>query len=164
MHPDSQKKNQLLLWITVAAVLIVVDQITKWWILKNFQLGDSWTITSFFNLVRVHNPGAAFSFLADESGWQRYFFIAVGLAATAFIFWLLRQHGQQRLFAWSLTLIMGGALGNVLDRALHGYVVDFIQLHAYDWYFPSFNVADSCITAGAIGLILDELIRVLRVR
>jgi len=143
---------------------VLLDQLTKMLIIGSFQLGDSRTITSFFNLVRVHNTGAAFSFLADAAGWQRWFFIGIGVAATVFIVWMLRSHGGQKLFAWALTLILGGAIGNVVDRLLHGHVVDFIQLHAGGWYFPSFNVADSAISVGAACLILDELLRVRRGR
>ncbi|HEY0857607.1 MAG TPA: signal peptidase II [Albitalea sp.] len=149
-------------WLGIAFIIILADQFTKTLILADFQLGDSRTVTSFFNVVRVHNTGAAFSFLAGASGWQRWFFIGLGLVATGFIVWMLRRHGEQRLFGWALALILGGALGNVIDRLLHGYVVDFIQLHYGNAYFPSFNVADSAISVGAALLILDELRRVRR--
>jgi len=112
--------------------------------------------------VRVHNTGAAFSFLATAAGWQRWFFVVLGLAATVFIVWMLLRHGGQRLFSFALALILGGALGNVIDRLLHGYVVDFIQVHWGSAYFPSFNVADSAISVGAALLIVDELLRVRR--
>lgn len=149
-------------WLLIAALIIVADQLTKVLVIGAFQLGDVRPVTSFFNLVRAHNYGAAFSFLHTASGWQRWFFLGLGLGAAVFITWMLRRHGQQRMFAWALTLILGGALGNVIDRAIHGYVVDFIQVHAGGWYFPAFNVADSAITIGAILLILDELRRVRR--
>jgi len=150
-------------WLLIALVVIVLDQLTKTLILANFQYGDSRHVTSFFNLVRVHNTGAAFSFLAGASGWQRWFFVGLGIVAAGFIVWLLRSHGGQRMFAWALALILGGALGNVIDRLLHGYVVDFLQVHwQRQWYFPSFNVADSAITVGAALLIFDELRRVRR--
>lgn len=149
-------------WLGIAAIVILLDQITKTLILRSFQLGDSHTVTSMFNIVRAHNTGAAFSFLADSSGWQRWFFIGLGLAATGFILWMLKRHGGQRMFSWALALILGGALGNVIDRMLHGYVVDFIQLHWNGSAFPSFNVADSAISVGAGLLILDELLRVKR--
>ena len=151
-------------WLGIALVIILFDQFTKTLILGHFELGDSRTVTSFFNVVRVHNTGAAFSFLAGASGWQRSFFVGLGAVATVFIVWMLRRHGEQRLFCWALSLILGGALGNVIDRLLHGYVVDFIQVHYGGWYFPSFNVADSAITIGAGLLILDELRRVRRGR
>ena len=151
-------------WLGVALAVILLDQLTKTLVLGFFELGDSRTVTSFFNLVRVHNAGAAFSFLAGATGWQRWFFVVLGFAAAGFIVWMLRSHGGQRLFGWALALILGGALGNVIDRLLHGYVVDFIQVHYGGWYFPSFNVADSAITVGAACLILDELLRVRRTR
>jgi signal peptidase II len=153
---------RLLPWLAIAVAVIVLDQVAKTLIIGHMQLGDSRTITSFFNIVRVHNTGAAFSFLAGASGWQRWFFVGLGAAAAVFIVWMLRRHGGQRLFGWALSLILGGALGNVIDRLLHGYVVDFIQLHHKGWYFPSFNVADSAISVGAALLILDELRRVRR--
>jgi len=154
--------TSLLPWLGIALGVIVLDQISKTMVLQRFALGDSVTLTPFFNLVRVHNTGAAFSFLADASGWQRWFFVALGAAAALFIVWLLRSHGGQRLFGWALALILGGAIGNVVDRLLHGYVVDFIQVHHAGWYFPSFNIADSAISVGAALLILDELRRVRR--
>ena len=155
-------RTSLLPWLAIALIVILADQFTKTLILGHFNLHDSRTITSFFNLVRVHNSGAAFSFLAGASGWQRWFFVALGIAASGFIVWMLRSHGGQKLFGWALALILGGAIGNVVDRLLHGYVVDFIQVHAGGWYFPSFNIADSAISIGAVLLILDELRRVRR--
>ena len=151
-------------WLGIAAVIILADQFTKTLIVGAFQLGDSHTVTSFFNIVRAHNTGAAFSFLAGAGGWQRWFFVGLGVAAALFIVWMLRSHAGQRLFSWALALILGGALGNVIDRLIHGYVVDFLQFHYAGWAFPSFNVADSAITVGAACLILDELLRVRRSR
>jgi signal peptidase II len=159
---SNARPASLLPWLGIALAVILLDQLTKTLVLGEFQLGDSRTVTPFFNLVRVHNTGAAFSFLAGASGWQRWFFVGLGAAAALFIVWMLRSHGGQHLFGWALALILGGALGNVVDRLLHGYVVDFIQVHYRGWYFPSFNVADSAITLGAILLILDELRRVRR--
>ncbi|ALT77648.1 signal peptidase II [Paucibacter sp. KCTC 42545] len=153
--------NRLGFWLGIALIVILLDQFTKVLILGNFQLGDSRYVTSFFNVVRVHNYGAAFSFLHDAGGWQRWFFVGLGAAATVFITVMLRRHGQQSLFASALSLILGGAIGNVVDRLMHGYVVDFIQVHwGAKYYFPSFNIADSAITIGAVLLILDELRRV----
>jgi signal peptidase II len=154
----------MLPWLGLALVLLIVDQFTKTMILGSYQLGDSTRVTSFFNLVRVHNEGAAFSFLAGAAGWQRWFFTAIGIGAALFIVWMLRSHAGQRLFAFAMACILGGAIGNVIDRLIHGYVVDFLQFHYAGWYFPSFNVADSAITIGAIALILDELLRVRRAR
>ncbi|WP_374673153.1 signal peptidase II [Ideonella sp.] len=152
----------LALWLGLALVVILLDQFTKTLILGDFQYGESRTVTSFFNVVRVHNTGAAFSFLAGASGWQRWFFIGLGLVASALIVWMLKKHPGQTLFCFAVTMILGGALGNVIDRLLHGYVVDFIQLHYAGRAFPSFNLADSAITLGAICLVLDELRRVRR--
>jgi signal peptidase II len=154
--------GSLLPWLSIALLVILLDQFTKTLIVGYFQLGDSRTVTSFFNIVRAHNTGAAFSFLHDASGWQRWFFVGLGVAAAGFIVWMLRGHGAQKMFSLALSLILGGALGNVIDRLLHGYVVDFLQVHHSGWYFPSFNVADSAITVGAALLILDELLRVKR--
>ena len=151
-------------WLGLALVVFIADQITKALILGYYRLGDTTHVTSFFNVVRAHNTGAAFSFLAGASGWQRWFFTAVGIAAACFIVWLLRSHAGQRLFSFALACILGGAVGNVVDRLMHGYVVDFVQVHWHGWYFPAFNVADSAITVGAACLILDEFLRVRRSR
>ncbi len=152
----------LVPWLGIAFAVIVLDQLTKAWIASTFQLGDARMVTPFFDIVRAHNRGAAFSFLNDASGWQRWFFIGLGVAAAGFIVWLLKRHGGQRVFGWALALILGGALGNVIDRLLHGHVIDFIQVHWKSHYFPSFNIADSAISIGAALLILDELRRVRR--
>ena len=156
-------------WLGLAALLVVADQITKVLILDNYQLGESTFITGFLHIVRVHNLGAAFSFLADAGGWQRWFFTAVGAAAAVFIVWMLRSHPGQKLFAFALACILGGAIGNVVDRLLHGYVVDWLDFH---WgflgglfpggHFPAFNIADAAITVGAVSLILDEILRLRR--
>jgi len=151
-------------WLGLALVVVLLDQLSKTVIIEAFQLNDSRTVTSWFNLVRVHNSGAAFSFLAGASGWQRWFFVGLGTLASGFIIWMLKKHPTQKLFCFAVTMIMGGAIGNVVDRLLHGYVVDFIQVHYGGWYFPSFNLADSAITLGAICLILDEILRVRRGR
>jgi signal peptidase II len=151
-------------WLGLALAVLIADQFTKVLITGYYRLGDSTYLTPFFNIVRAHNTGAAFSFLAGASGWQRWFFTAVGIAAAVFIVWMLRSHAGQKLFSFALASILGGAIGNVIDRVLHGYVVDFIQVHWRGWYFPAFNVADSAITVGAACLILDELLRVRRAR
>ena len=156
--------GSMLPWLGLALIILIADQFTKVLIMGYYKLGDSSYVLPFFNVVRAHNTGAAFSFLAGASGWQRWFFTAIGVAATVFIVWLLRSHGGQKLFAFSLACILGGAVGNVVDRLLHGYVVDFLQFHWGGWAFPAFNIADSAITIGAICLILDELLRVRRGR
>jgi signal peptidase II len=160
MARSSSGAPSLALWLGLALIVVVLDQFAKTLILGYFQLGDSRTLTSFFNLVRIHNTGAAFSFLAGAAGWQRWFFIGLGVVAAGFIVWMLRSHLAQGLFCFALSMIMGGALGNVVDRLLRGHVVDFIQVHWRDAYFPAFNLADSAITLGAVLLIVDELRRV----
>ena len=147
-------------WLAWAVLLMGADQITKSLILNHYQLGDSTFITSFFNIVRAHNTGAAFSFLSDAGGWQRWLFTGIGVAATIFIVWQLRAHPGQKLFSFALSSILGGAVGNVVDRLMHGYVVDFLDFHVRGWHFPAFNIADAGITVGAVCLILDELLRV----
>jgi signal peptidase II len=161
----------LAFWLVIAAIVVLADQITKVAIVGAFQLGDIRPVTDFFNLVRAHNPGAAFSFLADAGGWQRWFFVGLGIVASIFIVWMIRSHPTQKLFCFAVTMIMGGALGNVIDRLLHGHVIDFLQFRFGlleplfpGGYFPSFNVADSAITLGAICVILDEILRVRRSR
>lgn len=152
----------LLPWLGLALILLIADQLTKVLILGSYRLGDATYVTSFFNIVRAHNTGAAFSFLASAAGWQRWFFTAIGVAAALFILWMLKSHAGQKLFSFALACILGGAVGNVIDRLLHGYVVDFLDFHYGGWHFPAFNVADSAITIGAACLILDELLRVKR--
>jgi signal peptidase II len=154
----------LLPWLALAILILVLDQLTKVLILGAFKLGDSSPVTAFFNIVRVHNAGAAFSFLAGASGWQRWFFTGIGVAATVFIIYLLKAHPGQKLFCFALACILGGAVGNVIDRLVHGHVIDFLDFHWAGWHFPAFNVADSTITVGAICLILDELLRVRKAR
>ena len=154
------KGSKLGQWLAIALIIMLLDQFTKVLIVGSFQLGESSLVTSFFNVVRVHNSGAAFSFLAGASGWQRWFFVGLGAVAAVFITWMLLRHGQQTLFAFALSLILGGAIGNVIDRLLYGHVVDFIQVHWAGWYFPAFNVADSAISVGAACLIWDEIRRV----
>ena len=158
-------------WLGLAAAVLLLDQFTKVLILGYYQLGDSTVVTGFFNVVRVHNTGAAFSFLHDAGGWQRWMFTGIGVAAAVFIIWMLRSHPGQKLFAFALSCILGGALGNVIDRVLHGYVVDMLDFH---WsflsglfpggHFPAFNIADMGISIGAMALILDEILRVRRSR
>ena len=136
-------------WLGLALVILVADQLTKTLILGAYQLGDATPITSFFNIVRAHNTGAAFSFLSDAGGWQRWLFTGFGVAAALFILWQLRQHPEQKLFAFALASILGGAVGNVIDRMVHGYVVDFLDFYWGRSHFPAFNVADAAITVGA---------------
>ncbi|GAB3459501.1 signal peptidase II [Massilia terrae] len=151
----------LMPWLGIAFIVILLDQLSKLTITTLFQHGEERRITSFFNLVLAYNPGAAFNFLSDQSGWQRYLFTAIAIAAVIFIITMLRKHAGQRLFCWSLALIMGGALGNVIDRLAYGHVIDFLDFHWAAWgHFPAFNIADSAITIGAFLFIFDELRRV----
>ena len=154
----------LIHWLAIALVLVLADQFTKILVIGSFELGEGQAVTGFFNLVRVHNEVAAFSFLAGASGWQRWFFTALGLVAAVVIVWMLRNHPGQRLFCFALACVLGGAVGNVIDRVLYGYVVDFVDFHWAGMHFPAFNVADSAITVGAACLILDVLLRVRRAR
>ncbi len=144
-------------WLMLASVVVILDQWSKWAITHAMAYGASVEVLPFFNLVLVHNKGAAFSFLSGASGWQREFFIAVAVVAIAWVVYLLRKHPQQKLFCFGLGLILGGALGNVIDRVWIGAVVDFLDFHAAGHHFPAFNVADSAITCGAAALIWDAL-------
>lgn len=157
---SSQPTGGLGPWLGIAAIVILFDQLSKITVSKLLAFGDSHVVTSFFSLVLAHNKGAAFSFLSTESGWQRYFFTALGLAAALFIVYLLKKNPGQRLFCWALALILGGALGNVIDRIRYGYVIDFLDMHAGASHWPAFNVADSAICIGAALFVLDELRRV----
>ncbi|HWU97620.1 MAG TPA: signal peptidase II [Oxalicibacterium sp.] len=152
--------TSIMPWLGVALIVILLDQVTKIAISRLFVYGESQPVTSFFNLVLVYNKGAAFSFLATETGWQRYFFTAMGIAAAVFIIYLLHKHAGQRLFSWALSLVLGGAIGNVIDRMLHGHVIDFLDVHVGGWHWPAFNIADSAICIGAVLFIYDELRRV----
>lgn len=147
-------------WLGIATIVILFDQITKITINRLFTFGESYPVTSFFNLVLAYNPGAAFSFLATQGGWQRYFFTILGIGAAIFIVYLLKRHAGQRLFCWALALILGGAVGNVIDRIAYGHVIDFLDFHVGGWHWPAFNVADSAIFIGAALFIVDELRRV----
>jgi len=165
MSTRSRRPTGLARWLAIALALVLVDQVSKQFVLIAIATGERIpVIPGFFDLTLLFNRGAAFSLLASASGWQRWFFVAVGLGATIFITWLLMRHGGQRLFATALSLILGGAVGNVIDRILRGEVVDFLLFYQGGWYFPAFNVADSAITIGAILLIIDEILRVRRSR
>ncbi|CAG0973438.1 signal peptidase II [Methylophilaceae bacterium] len=143
-------------WLALSAVVIVLDLYTKHLVLQYFALGEHVPVTTFFDLVRYHNEGAAFSFLAGAGGWQRVFFSAIAIIASVVIVYLLRKHGTRRLFCFALALVLGGALGNLYDRLTLGYVVDFLFFHYQTWYWPAFNVADSAITCGVVLLLIDS--------
>ena len=156
----ARRTTPLWIWLAIAIAVVLLDQLTKTLITRSFQLNDVRTITPFFDLVRAHNTGAAFSFLADAGGWQRWAFslLAVGVSI-ALVFWLRRLAlATQGLLAFGLALILGGAIGNVIDRVEHGYVVDFVHAHWGAHYFAAFNVADAAISIGAVLVIIDSLL------
>ena len=159
--------TSLWLWLGIAALWLLLDQFTKYLIISYYPLHAGTVVTSFFNVVRVHNYGAAFSFLAGAGGWQRWFFTIIGVAAAGFIIWMLKSRPGEKLFGFAMASILGGALGNVLDRLMHGYVVDMLDFHwlwleplFHGGHFPAFNIADTAISIGAACLILDEILRV----
>ncbi|MBA0901250.1 MAG: lipoprotein signal peptidase [Candidatus Nitrotoga sp.] len=145
----------IVYWLSLSVVVVLIDQITKLWVGHGFGYGESKAVTDFFNLVLVYNSGAAFSFLSDAGGWQRWLLSAVAVAASVWIIWLLSRHAHQRLFSCALALILGGALGNLVDRVMYGYVVDFLDFYWGAHHFPAFNVADSAVSCGAALLLWD---------
>ncbi len=161
-HTFIRNTTSFWVWMGVAALVLLADQFTKVLMVSTYQLGEGFAVSSFFNIVRVHNEGAAFSFLATAGGWQRWFFTGLGVVATISMVWMLKKHPGQKLFGFAIACILGGAVGNVIDRVLYGYVVDFLDFYYAGIHFPAFNVADSGITIGAACLILDEVLRVRR--
>lgn len=143
-------------WFVISAVIAVLDLYTKHLVQNAFVFGEHLTVTAFFDLVRYHNTGAAFSFLANAGGWQKWFFTAITAIAVIVITYLIRKHHQEKLFCWGLALVLGGAIGNLYDRLTLGYVVDFLYFHIEDLYWPAFNVADSAICVGVGLLLLDS--------
>lgn len=160
--PKSHSRRSAARWMMVAALLIGLDQLSKLVIVNSYALGQQTVLTSWFNIVRVHNAGAAFSFLSDAGGWQRWFFVGLGVLAVAVLAFLMIRHAGQVLFSLAATLIISGAIGNTIDRLSYGYVVDFIDWHYAGWHWPAFNFADSFIMVGAGLFILDEIRRVRR--
>jgi len=147
----------MIKWLGLAALLVAADQLAKLAAVQFLALNQAVTVTPFFNLVLVYNSGAAFSILSDAAGWQRLLFIAIAVIASVWIVYLLRQYPHQRLFAFALSLVLAGAVGNVIDRILVGAVIDFLDFHAFGYHWPAFNVADSAITCGAFLLVWDAL-------
>lgn len=146
----------MLKWLWLSLVVVVLDQVTKFLASGALILHEPVAVLPFFNLTLMHNTGAAFSFLHDASGWQRWFFAVLALVVSvALVLWLRRLQPQERWLAVALTLVLGGAVGNLVDRLMYGHVVDFIQLYYKDWYYPAFNIADSAITVGAVMLVID---------
>jgi signal peptidase II len=146
----------MLKWLSISAIVVALDLFTKRLVQQAFEYGDHHSVTSFFDLVRYHNEGAAFSFLANAGGWQRFFFTGISVIATAVIIYLLKKHTQNKLFCFGLALILGGALGNLYDRITLGYVVDFLYFYYQQWAWPAFNVADSAICVGVAVLLLEN--------
>lgn len=152
-------RRSFLGWLLLALAWIGFDQFTKVWFDANLMYGERWNLLPFFDFTLVYNTGAAFSFLADGEGWQRWFFTGIALVATVVVIRLLWKHPTQTVLCAALSCILGGALGNAVDRVLYGHVVDFLLFYWQDWYFPAFNIADVAITIGAILLLLDEILR-----
>lgn len=147
-----------LRWLWLAAVVLVLDQLTKLWASSSLSLYQSIEVLPFFNITLAHNTGAAFSFLAGAGGWQRWFFTLIAVVVSAaIVIWLRRLPAQERLEACALALVLGGAVGNVVDRVLYGHVVDFLDVHYGGWHWPAFNIADSAISVGAALLIWHSL-------
>lgn len=176
-HPENNSKadfatvkavrrdaNSLWRWLVLAAVVVFFDQVTKIWFDANLQFGERLHVLPFFDFTLLYNTGAAFSFLADGQGWQRWFFTAIAIGAAGLIVHLLRRSVGEPLFCTALACILGGAVGNVIDRIQHGHVIDFLLFYWNDWFFPAFNIADASITIGAVLLVLDELLRMRRQR
>jgi signal peptidase II len=149
-------KLGMLKWLSISAIVIVLDLYTKHLIEAAFQFGEQLKITSFFDLVRYHNQGAAFGFLNDAGGWQKWFFTGISIVAAIVITYLIKKNPSQKLFCFGLALVLGGALGNLYDRVTLGYVVDFLNVHYQNYYWPAFNVADSAISVGVALLLLDS--------
>jgi signal peptidase II len=149
----------MLKWLSISAVVVVLDLYTKRLIEVAFQFGEQLKITAFFDLVRYHNQGAAFGFLNDAGGWQKWFFAAISVIAAIVITYLIKKNPSQNLFCFGLALVLGGALGNLYDRVTLGYVVDFLNFHWHEYAFPAFNVADSAISVGVALLLLDSFKR-----
>jgi signal peptidase II len=149
--------NTGLRWLWLTLLCLVTDQVTKQWVAGSFDYRESLAVLSFFNLTYVHNTGAAFSFLADQGGWQRWFFTAIAtIASIVFIVWMAKTPKDQKVLGIAFSLMLSGALGNLIDRALFGYVIDFLDFHWAGYHFAAFNVADSMIFIGAALMILDS--------
>ncbi|CAB3628890.1 MAG: signal peptidase II [Achromobacter pulmonis] len=146
-------------WLAIALAIVVVDQLTKVYFNTSYQYGERLNLLPFFDFTLLYNRGAAFSFLASEEGWQRWLFTGLGVVAAGVILVILRRTRGQPRFCLALAMILGGAIGNVIDRVVYGHVVDFLLFYWRDWYYPAFNVADVGITCGAVLLVLDELLR-----
>lgn len=145
-------------WFGLSALVVALDQLTKLWVSRALEFGEAVRVAPFFDLVHVHNTGAAFSFLADAAGWQRWFFVVLALGISLWLAVLIRRHAHEALLALSFALVLGGALGNVIDRVVLGAVIDFLYFHIGRYGWPAFNVADSAISVGVVLLIWDQLV------
>lgn len=150
------KNFRVINWLSISAIIVAIDLYTKHLIQNAFEYAEHLTVTSFFDVVRYHNEGAAFSFLADAGGWQKWFFSGISVVAILVIAYLLKKHQHEKLFCTGLALVLGGAIGNLYDRLTLGYVVDFLHFHYQTYAWPAFNVADSAICVGVVLLLLDS--------
>lgn len=157
-QPTKSVSTRLAGWLSLSLIVLIADQITKLWFDANLFPGQRINILPFFDFTLMFNPGAAFSFLADQPGWQRWFFTALGIAASLFIVWLMFRSTVKPRLMLALSLILGGAIGNVIDRIAYGQVIDFLLFYWNNWYYPAFNLADMAISLGAVLLIIDELL------
>ncbi|BEI34135.1 signal peptidase II [Polynucleobacter sp. HIN5] len=164
MARASSQESSSKWYVLLALGVLIADQITKWWAQMSLPMAQAIKVTDFLNWFLIYNPGAAFSFLSQADGWQRWFFTVIGIVAAVVIIWLLQKNTHDRPFCLALSLILGGAIGNVLDRLLYGAVVDFIDVHYDGWHWPAFNIADSAISIGATLIVINEIRRAIKDR
>jgi len=164
MVKASSQESSSKWYLLLALAVLIADQITKWWAQMSLPMAQPIKVTDFLNWFLIYNPGAAFSFLSQAGGWQRWFFTVIGIIAAIVIVWLLQKNTHDRPFCLALSLILGGAIGNVLDRLLYGAVVDFIDVHYDGWHWPAFNIADSAISIGATLIVINEIRRAIKDR
>jgi signal peptidase II len=159
-QPALSVSTRLAGWLSLSLAVLIADQVTKIWFNAQLYPGQRIHMLPFFDFTLMFNPGAAFSFLASQPGWQRWFFTAIGVAASGFILWLMLRSTTKRRLMLALSLILGGAIGNVIDRIAYGHVIDFLLFYWDNWYYPAFNLADTAISLGAVLLIIDELLSI----
>ena len=164
MNQTSSQESSSKWYVLLALGVLIADQMTKWWAQMSLPMAQPIKVTDFLNWFLIYNPGAAFSFLSQAGGWQRWFFTVIGIVAAIVIIWLLQKNTHDRPFCLALSLILGGAIGNVIDRLLYGAVVDFIDVHYDGWHWPAFNIADSAISIGATLIVINEIRRAIKDR
>ena len=164
MFQASPQASSSKWYVLLALGVLIADQMTKWWAQMSLPMAQAIKVTDFLNWFLIYNPGAAFSLLSQADGWQRWFFTVIGIVAAVVIIWLLQKNTHDRPFCLALSLILGGAIGNVLDRLLYGAVVDFIDVHYDGWHWPAFNIADSAISIGATLIVINEIRRAIKDR